>query len=168
MSHQRGWGEAPIGSGAPFPADHVRAGAVLVEASAAQRQARACYWRGIIEGAAWTLVLIGGSALGVSMAFALDISGSTVTVQPTDEPGAVAEVVFDNQLHNSWADDGDYVAAMPGLSVGVRFAWEVNPFGSDAVTITPPDGLICDPASCRIEAMEGFTGRLILRDFLGM
>jgi hypothetical protein len=104
----------------------------------------------------------------ILLALALDISGSIVTLQPSAEPGAIAEVIFDNRPNNSLMDNGGYEAAMPGLTVGVRFDWEVSQFGSDAVTITPPDGVICDPASCRIEALEGYSGRVVLFDWRGM
>jgi hypothetical protein len=40
-------------------------------------------------------------------------------------------------------------------------------FGQDTVTILPPDGVICRPSNCSAEVMEGFTGRVVLLEWLG-
>lgn len=71
---------------------------------------------------------------------------STVTIAPTDRPGALAQVTFDNVAINDEGDTGTTgTISLGGLSVDVRFEWNADFAGSDMVTITPPDGVLCWP-----------------------
>lgn len=79
---------------------------------------------------------------------------STVTIAPTDRPGALAEVTFNNVSVNNAGDTGTTGAiSLGGLSVQVEFAWETDALGSDTITLTPPDGVLCVP-SCELTVPE--------------
>jgi hypothetical protein len=79
---------------------------------------------------------------------------STVTIAPTDRPGALAEITFNNVSVNDAGDTGTTgTLSLGGLSVEASFAWEVDVAGSDRVTITPPDGVVCYPR-CTITITE--------------
>jgi hypothetical protein len=90
---------------------------------------------------------------------------STIKVQPSSRPGALAEVVFDNRLSNTDEDTGaQMLVRMPGLAVMATFAWNVpgGIAGADAVTITPPEGVVCLPSDCTVTVMEQFAGTIWL------
>jgi hypothetical protein len=91
-----------------------------------------------------------------------DISGTIVTLRPSDRPGAVAEVHMQNRMHNSSADEGEFTLTLDGLTITARFDWEVTIYGDDRVTVTPPDGVICVPADCTLTVQELFDGTLYL------
>jgi hypothetical protein len=79
---------------------------------------------------------------------------STVTLAPTDRPGALAEVTFNNVSVNDAGDTGTAATlSIPGVAVEARFTWETDMIGSDTVTITPPDGILCWPR-CSITITE--------------
>ena len=80
--------------------------------------------------------------------------------------GKLAEVVMDNQITNSPLDNGEYQLAMDGLEVGIHFTWDKYQ-GDDAITITPPDGVICDPADCVLQLPEGKSGMVVLYGWSG-
>lgn len=99
------------------------------------------------------LALIAAPALADTVA----LKGSTVTLRPTERPGAMAEVEFYNDPSNDAADNGDHVLTLDGLEVGLRFTW--NAAGSDdRIELTPPEGVICDPRDCVLSLGEGDTG----------
>ena len=98
----------------------------------------------------------------------LDISGTHVTLGPTDHPIAHAEIVMRNALTNSAADKGVYELTYDGISVSVLFDWQRGPNGADALIVTPPDGYTCEPANCEIVVHETYTGTLYLIPYLGM
>lgn len=97
----------------------------------------------------------------------LDISGTTVTLRPTEHPQAQAEIVMRNAMMNDQHDNADHVLTMGDLVVGVSFRWDYGDYGTDAVLVTPPDGMICDPRDCVLEVQEGHTGVLYLMPYLG-
>jgi hypothetical protein len=69
-----------------------------------------------------------------------------VTIQPTAQPGAVAEIVFLNtEIHGQFAYAFDLT--LDGLTVSV--AMEINAQGgaADRMTVTPPEGYIAVPES---------------------
>ncbi len=88
------------------------------------------------------------------IAFSAAIAGDTyrwnhethVTLQPTSQPGAVAEVVFANQnIHTMLAEEIELT--MDGLTVRVLFERDVDYEASDRFTVTPPPGFIAIPDS---------------------
>lgn len=102
-----------------------------------------------------------------ALADSVTLSGSTVTLQQTARPGAVAEVVFENRAVNSIMDEGEYDLTHGDLSMPFAFNW--NESGdSDAITVTPPEGITCLPTSCILRLPEHETGSLFLFDGLGV
>jgi hypothetical protein len=102
------------------------------------------------------------------LALLLDLSGTIITLQPSPDPGAVAEVVMENVELNDSMDNGTYPLAMPGLAVDVEFKWQADAYGSDAVIVTPPDGFVCIPENCTATVPEGMRGGVTLYDWRGM
>lgn len=89
------------------------------------------------------------------------ISGTTVTLQPSQAPGAFAEVLIQNAPHNSARDNGPIRLQMPGLNLDGAFRW--NGLGDDdEVTITPPPGVVCRPTSCALVIPENESGTIWL------
>jgi hypothetical protein len=87
---------------------------------------------------------------------------STVTIAPTDRPGALAEITFNNVSVNGAQDTGTTgMIDLDGIEVGASFEWETDPLGSDTITLTPPDGIICVP-SCVMQVPEDSTATVIL------
>ena len=82
-----------------------------------------------------------------------DIAGSIVALQPTAQPGAVAEVLFVNIPTNHFRDNGEYTLTRDGLTVVVTFTWGN---AGDAIAVAVPDGYIADPAY--LEQPEDSTG----------
>jgi hypothetical protein len=87
------------------------------------------------------------------------IATSTVTLQPSDEPGAVAEIIFVNKPSNGPFNNGNYYLSMDGIDVTVEFEWNAMG-GSDALHITVPDGLVVIPPFLAVP--EGSTGRALI------
>lgn len=108
-------------------------------------------------------------ALAAAPAFSdtISISGTAVTLAPSDLPGVVAVVTMDNVQLNGAHDNGVYSVAMPGLVVEVEFSWEQGMWGEDLLTVLPPDGMTCQPASCAMLVPEGLTGRIELLEWVG-
>jgi len=103
-------------------------------------------------------------------AHAVDVSGSTVTMQATTRPGALAEIVLENSPSNGLHDTGrTFPLEHDGLSVEARFHWNYSG-DDDAVIITPPEGIICVPYNCELVVPESQTGTLWLyrTDAVGM
>jgi hypothetical protein len=75
------------------------------------------------------------------------------TLQATTEPGAVAELVFQNRNVNGPNDAGSVtVMAHEGLSVSVRFLWSSS--GADTLVIEPPEGFVAVPRELTVEEGE--------------
>ena len=69
-----------------------------------------------------------------------------VTIQPTKQPGAVAEVVFLNtNIHTLLAETIELT--LDGLTVSVLFERDVDYDASDRITVTPPPGYLAIPES---------------------
>ena len=99
---------------------------------------------------------------------ALIISGTVITLQPTDHPGAQAEITMHNEMMNDERDNGEHVMNLGDLSVWVEFAWNHDLLGNDAIVVTPPDGMICKPLSCVLVVEEGHSGTMYLMPWEGM
>lgn len=97
----------------------------------------------------------------------LDISGTAVTLQPTEHPKAIAEIVMDNQMNNGPLDEKNYMLSLDGLDVWVAFDWDRDE-GSDALLVSPPDGVLCIPADCVLMVPEDKSGVLYLYEWDGM
>ena len=95
------------------------------------------------------------------------LSGTTISLQPSALPDIIAEVRMDNVMMNGAHDEIDAALSIPGLTIGVTFDWESGDYGEDSVIVTPPDGVLCKPASCVLELQEGQAGSLWLYEFVG-
>ena len=129
----------------------------------ADRKTYRAFWRG----AAFAATAIALASFLATEARSLDISGSTVTLEPSADPAAFADVVFVNDLSNGPADTRAYTLSQAGVLIEVSFVWDANFIGMDQITITPPVGMTCKPTDCTATVVEGTTGRVTLFDFIG-
>ena len=119
------------------------------------------------------VVVVVGLALSwliapVIAAETIDWNVKTVaTIQATDEPGAVAEIVFRNDDVNGIQDNGRRELSLGALTVSVDFKWDAVG-GADQITVTPPAGFIAIPDQLTVE--EDDEGRLLIypEDAVGM
>ena len=91
------------------------------------------------------LVFVGVFSAAVAETYAWNHE-THVTIQPTAQPGAVAEVVFLNpEVHGQFAYA--FPLTLDGITVSV--AMEINAQGgaADRMTVTPPEGYIAVPDS---------------------
>jgi hypothetical protein len=88
---------------------------------------------------------------------------STITLQPTDVEGAVAEVVFDNRTVH--ADElARFDLTLDGLTVSVE-ALVGRGLTPDRMTVFPPDGFIAEPPELDVD--EDAVGRIVIYRYLG-
>jgi hypothetical protein len=95
------------------------------------------------------------------------ISTTLITLQPSQEPSAIAEVVMVNEMSNGSSDDGRYSLSIEGLTVDLVFTWDAGPFGADRVQVEPPRGIVCEPRDCILTVGEGHTAKVVLYWVLG-
>ena len=88
---------------------------------------------------------------------------TTITLRPSTEPGALAEVHFDNRNVNGPTDSGEYSLTMDGLALLFRFDWNADG-NDDAITVQPPEGVTCKPTSCVLSLPEDTEGTIWLYD----
>lgn len=98
----------------------------------------------------------------------LDLAGTLVTLQDSAHPTAFAEIVMQNEPVNGAGDNGEHILILRDFPVVVEFVWNRGPAGEDAIIVTPPDGVICDPGTCVLELPENETGTLYLFRWEGM
>jgi len=88
---------------------------------------------------------------------------STVTLEPTTAPGAVAQVRFENKTVH--ADEAvTFVLDLEGVSVTVD-ALVGRGLTPDRMTVTPPDGFIAVPSE--LDVNEDALGVILILPFLG-
>lgn len=88
---------------------------------------------------------------------------STITLQPTDAPGAVAEVEFINKtVHTD--EDVSFVLDLDGLSVTVD-ASVGRGLTPDRFTVTPPDGYVAMPPE--LDVQEDGVGVILVMPYVG-
>jgi len=88
---------------------------------------------------------------------------STITLEPTTAPGAVAQVTFDNKTVH--ADESvTFVLDLDGLAVTVD-ALVGRGLTPDRMTVTPPDGFIAIPSE--LDVAEDQTGVILVVPWLG-
>lgn len=137
--------------------------------------ARRAFWRGVVIGglivggtfiasAAWgETISIGGIYINGAAQF-----GTTVSIEPSGNPGELAVVTLVNEHVNQGRDTGQYFVGMDGLVVEVQFTWDENPLtGADRITVIPPEGITCLPADCSATVLEGMAGTVVLLDWVG-
>ena len=88
---------------------------------------------------------------------------STITLEPTDAPGAVAQVTFDNKTVHA-DQDVTFPLTLDGLTVEV-YAQVGRGLTPDTFTVTPPPGYFAVPES--LDVAEDDVGVILLVPFLG-
>lgn len=157
----------PMQDSAPMPQ--------FVEAREAKRKAFTAFCRGSVFGAILaTGAFIASAAMGETISIGrMHINGqstapTTVTLEPSTEPGVLATVTMQNEYVNQGRDDGTYTLSIDGLTIEAQFVWDMDPvLGSDRIEVTPPAGVTCQPTDCGITVPEGQTGTIILFDWVG-
>ncbi len=88
---------------------------------------------------------------------------SSITLEPTTAPGAVAQVTFVNStVHGD--DEVSFVLELDGLSVTVD-AVVGRGMSPDRMTVEVPPGYIADPPE--IDVNEHETGTIVIYEYLG-
>lgn len=88
---------------------------------------------------------------------------SSIAIQPTDAPGAVAQIVFDNKtVHSDRLERFDLT--LDGLTVTVE-ALVGRGLTPDRMTVTPPPGYIAVPPD--LDVGEGEVGVILVLPWLG-
>jgi hypothetical protein len=90
----------------------------------------------------------------------LYLGATTIKLQPTDAPNAIAEVFFHNAEVNDGGDESTHVLTMGDLSVEVSFGFNVSPGGADSISVVTPPGYIAIPATLIL--MEGASGAVLI------
>jgi hypothetical protein len=84
---------------------------------------------------------------------------TTVTLQDSAHPQAVAEIVFHNAPVNGPSNNGDYHLSHGGLEVTVRFEWDMDG-DADGIEVFAPPGFIAVPPILAVH--EGMTGTVLI------
>jgi hypothetical protein len=84
---------------------------------------------------------------------------TTITLQDTDHPEAVAEVVFRNEPVNGAHHNGDYTLRHGDLTVIVTFTWDMAG-NDDGIEVQPPSGFMAVPPILAVP--EGATGTVLI------
>jgi hypothetical protein len=138
------------------------------------------FWRGLVIGASMTpliIIALSAAAFGETIQIGgIYINGqsasstTTVTIEPSDQPGELAVVTFVNEYVNNGSNNGTYPLSMGDLlTVEARFTWEEDPVtGADRIDLIVPMGVTCDPEDCGVTVEEGFSGQIILFQWQGM
>lgn len=95
------------------------------------------------------------------------LSGTEIILQPSQEPGAIAEVIMDNKPMNGASDDGRYPLEIDGLAVWLVFTWDAGEGGQDRIQVDPPRGVLCVPVDCILTLQEGSRGKVLLYTWVG-
>lgn len=82
---------------------------------------------------------------------------TSVTLQPSETDGAVAEVIFRNREVNGSRDNGSYPLSISGVSVEIVFRWTT---GADAIEVVTEEGFYAVPAV--LETAEGAIGTVLI------
>ena len=139
----------------------------------ARVKARRAFFRGLLIGGA--VIWIADYALSETIQIGRIgfINGqyqdsTTVSIEPSAEPGEWATVTLNNRLVNDGNDTAEYVVMMDGVPVGISFTWDASPVsGADQIIVTPPAGMLCLPADCTATVPEGQTGQVVILDWVG-
>lgn len=84
---------------------------------------------------------------------------TTVTMQDSAHPGAVAEIVFENRPTNGPHNNGKYSLSHGGIDVSIRFEWDM--LGrDDGIEVTVPPGFLAVPPILAVP--EGGVGTVLI------
>lgn len=73
-----------------------------------------------------------------------DIAGTTISLQDTQAPNAVAEVEFYNRRSNNVTHNQTFDLTHNGLTISVTFTWRIGE-GYDSISVIVPKGYIAVP-----------------------
>jgi len=79
--------------------------------------------------------------------------GTYVTLRPSEDINAVADVVFQNEAVNFEKDNQTFTLRDNGVEVSVTYTYGLG-MTPDRIDVEPPEGLVCAPA-CSIDVREG-------------
>lgn len=79
-----------------------------------------------------------------------DLQGTTVTIAPTSEPGAVAQIEMHNVNNNDSRDEYTFSLSLGGISVDVTFDWDAQG-QNDSITIETEPGYVAVPRTLYVE-----------------
>lgn len=84
---------------------------------------------------------------------------SSIVLQSTNEPGAVAELIFNNEINNV---DGDLVPSLTfeGITVGITFVMNIGGSADDAISVSVSPGYYAEPET--ISVMENSSGTILI------
>ncbi|MFY0633692.1 MAG: hypothetical protein JXQ91_07765 [Vannielia sp.] len=105
------------------------------------------------------LALLLACAMPLAAQDTRSLSSSTVTLQPTSEPGAVAEIVFVNKNDNGSDDEITFPLVWLDVAVDVTFTWQADG-SADAITVETPSGLVAVPRTLTLD--ENTTGTILI------
>jgi hypothetical protein len=91
---------------------------------------------------------------------ALYYGATTVRIQETEAPGAIAEIIYHNVEVNAPEDAGGYTVSFNGITVQIEYSVNVDLLGADSITVIPPAGIIAIPDSLTLQ--EGYDGTILL------
>lgn len=86
--------------------------------------------------------------------YASGIGRTFVEIRESEEPGAAAEVIFQNEPINGHNDNRTYSLEWSGVTTQFRFVWNQGDGGADGIEIIPPAGYDCLP-ECVAVVREG-------------
>lgn len=105
--------------------------------------------------------------IGSVLAALLDLSGTIINMVPSDDPEIIAEVEIENGPMNTPIDEGIYPLSLGEITIEVEFTWNVDAAAADRITVTPPTGVICEPADCSVLLLEEFKATILLKPYTG-
>ena len=91
---------------------------------------------------------------------------SDVTILPTDRPGALAEIRFNNTATDPTMTQ-TFALTLDGLTVEITGTIGTSISVPDEIHITPPDGVMCAP-SCHLVIPDGTVGSVWLYSTEGL
>jgi hypothetical protein len=97
------------------------------------------------------LLFVGVFSAAVAETYAWN-ADTHVTIQPTAQPGAVAEVHIHDAYVNRQGDNGPYFVSWNGMTVMIEFTY--NAAGADHFVIVPPAGFMAVPPEISIPEHE--------------
>jgi hypothetical protein len=92
--------------------------------------------------------------------------GSYVVLQETNEPGAVAEIFFDNRRDDDSIRLEHQFTLNEGIDGDVVINLVLGNLEADLIYVYPPDGLIAIPSEA--EVVDGETVTIYLFPYVGM
>lgn len=84
---------------------------------------------------------------------------SSIIIQDTDAPNAVAELIFNNEMNNNPEDLVPSVT-YDGIVVNITFEFNVYGGADDTISVSVSPGYYTEPETTQV--MEGFSGTILI------